>query len=53
MDLLVIDEISMVRADLLDAVDATLRRYRNREELLRNALFFCQPCIERNDLYDN
>lgn len=28
MDLLVIDEISMVRSDLLDAVDATLRRYR-------------------------
>jgi len=27
-DLLVIDEISMVRADLLDAVDAALRRYR-------------------------
>ena len=32
MDLLVIDEISMVRADLLDAVDAALRRYRNREK---------------------
>lgn len=30
LDLLVIDEISMVRADLLDAVDAVLRRYRNR-----------------------
>lgn len=30
MDLLVIDEISMVRADLLDAVDAALRRYRDR-----------------------
>ncbi|MCD8292181.1 MAG: AAA family ATPase [Prevotellaceae bacterium] len=30
VDLLVIDEISMVRADLLDAVDAVLRRYRNR-----------------------
>ena len=28
LDLLIIDEISMVRADLLDAVDATLRRYR-------------------------
>ncbi|MBL0712376.1 MAG: helix-turn-helix domain-containing protein [Desulfosarcina sp.] len=28
MDLLVIDEISMVRADLLDAVDAVLRRHR-------------------------
>ena len=32
MDLLVIDEISMVRADLLDAVDATLRCYRDREK---------------------
>ena len=30
IDLLVIDEISMVRADLLDAVDAVLRRYRSR-----------------------
>lgn len=30
IDLLVIDEISMVRADLLDAMDAVLRRYRNR-----------------------
>lgn len=30
MDLLVIDEISMVRADLLDAIDAILRRYRDR-----------------------
>lgn len=28
LDLLVIDEISMVRADLLDAIDMTLRRYR-------------------------
>src|SRR5688572_21561981 len=30
LDLLVIDEISMVRADLLDAVDEVLRRYRER-----------------------
>ncbi|TVS15982.1 MAG: helicase [Planctomycetaceae bacterium] len=29
IDLLVIDEISMVRADLLDAVDDVLRRYRD------------------------
>lgn len=28
LDLLVIDEISMVRADLLDSIDNTLRRYR-------------------------
>ncbi len=30
LDLLVIDEVSMVRADLLDAVDSVLRRYRDR-----------------------
>ena len=32
MDLLVIDEISMVRADLLDAVDEVLRRFRDRRK---------------------
>ncbi len=32
MDLLVIDEISMVRADLLDSIDEVLRRYRDREK---------------------
>ena len=32
MDLLVIDEISMVRADLLDAVDEMLRRYRDHHK---------------------
>lgn len=30
LDLLVIDEVSMVRCDLLDAVDEVLRRYQNR-----------------------
>ena len=30
LDLLVIDEISMVRADLLDGIDKALRRYKNR-----------------------
>lgn len=30
LDLLVIDEISMVRADILDAIDRVLRRFRNR-----------------------
>ena len=29
LELLIIDEISMVRADLLDAIDMTLRRYRH------------------------
>ncbi|MCB0450178.1 MAG: helix-turn-helix domain-containing protein [Confluentibacter sp.] len=33
MDLLVIDEISMVRADLLDGIDRTLRRFRNRNKV--------------------
>jgi len=33
LDLLVIDEISMVRADLLDGVDMVLRRYRRRNDL--------------------
>ena len=31
MDLLVIDEVSMVRPDLLDAVDEALRRYRRNQ----------------------
>ena len=30
LDLLIIDEISMVRSDLLDAIDSVLRRYRDR-----------------------
>ncbi|GAA4237148.1 helix-turn-helix domain-containing protein [Postechiella marina] len=33
MDLLVIDEISMVRADLLDGIDKTLRRFRARDKV--------------------
>ena len=32
IDLLVIDEISMVRADVLDAVDEVLRKYRNHSK---------------------
>ena len=32
MDLLIIDEISMVRADILDAVDNELRRYRRNDK---------------------
>ncbi len=31
LDLLIIDEISMVRADLLDGIDSVLRRFRNRD----------------------
>ncbi|MBI4979808.1 MAG: helix-turn-helix domain-containing protein [Spirochaetes bacterium] len=32
LDLLVIDEISMVRADVLDGIDAVLRRYKDKEK---------------------
>ena len=32
IDILVIDEISMVRSDLLDAVDSVLRRFRDRNK---------------------
>ncbi len=32
LDLLIIDEISMVRADILDAVDDTLKRYRRNDK---------------------
>ena len=32
LDLLVIDEISMVRADLLDGIDSMLRRYKDRNK---------------------
>lgn len=32
IDLLIIDEISMVRADILDAIDMTLRRFRRNSE---------------------
>ena len=31
LDLLVIDEISMVRADLLDGIDRTIRQFKNRD----------------------
>lgn len=32
LDLLIIDEISMVRADLLDGIDEVLRRYKDRNQ---------------------
>lgn len=32
LDLLIIDEVSMVRADLLDGIDMVLRRYRDRSK---------------------
>ena len=33
LDVLIIDEISMVRADLLDGIDQVLRRYRDRNKV--------------------
>ena len=33
LEMLVIDEISMVRADVLDAIDAVLRRYKYRKDM--------------------
>ncbi|MCB8999125.1 MAG: AAA family ATPase [Bacteroidales bacterium] len=32
LDLLIIDEISMVRADMLDGIDSVLRKYRDRRQ---------------------
>lgn len=56
MDLLVIDEISMVRADLLDAVDSVLRRYRDRHKpfggvqlLMIGDLQQLAPVVKDND----
>ncbi len=56
LDLLVIDEISMVRADLLDAVDAALRRHRRNNQpfggvqlLMIGDLFQLSPVAKRDD----
>ena len=37
LDLIIIDEISMVRADLLDGIDQVLRRYKNRNKVFGGA----------------
>lgn len=55
IDLLVIDEVSMVRADLLDAVDDVLRRLRNPErpfggvQLLLVGDLYQLPPVVRDD----
>jgi len=56
LDLLVIDEISMVRADLLDAVDAVLRRHRRSNQpfggvqlLMIGDLHQLSPVAKRDD----
>jgi len=65
LDLLVIDEISMVRADVLDAIDRVLRRYRKRDKpfggvqlLMIGDLQQLAPVVKNNewnmlrDIYD-
>lgn len=57
LEVLVIDEISMVRADMLDAVDAVLRHYRYSQEpfggvqvILIGDLFQLSPVVRDADL---
>ena len=56
IDLLIIDEISMVRADILDAIDYVLRRYRNGFEpfggvqlLMIGDLYQLPPVVKDSD----
>ncbi|WP_256012871.1 HRDC domain-containing protein [Desertivirga xinjiangensis] len=56
LDLLVIDEISMVRADLLDGIDEVLRRYKNHSKpfggvqlLMIGDLHQLSPVIKEDD----
>ncbi|MBN2728557.1 MAG: helix-turn-helix domain-containing protein [Bacteroidales bacterium] len=56
IDLLVIDEISMVRPDVLDAVDGILRRFREKDKLFGGVqllmigdLFQLPPVIKDNE----
>lgn len=57
LEMLVIDEISMVRADVLDAIDAVLRRYKYRRDLpfggvqvvMIGDLFQLSPVITKGD----
>lgn len=57
LDLLVIDEISMVRADLLDGVDSILRRYRRSDTpfggvqlLMIGDLHQLSPVVKKEEL---
>ena len=56
LDLLIIDEVSMVRADVLDGVDAVLRRVRQTDQpfggvqlLLIGDLYQLPPVVVRNE----
>ena len=58
LDLLVIDEISMVRADILDAIDETLRKYKNRYKpfggvqlLMIGDLQQLAPVVKQEEMY--
>jgi hypothetical protein len=66
LDLLIIDEISMVRADLLDGVDSVLRRYRRSDRpfggvqlLMIGDLYQLSPVVKKGEwellrnLYDS
>lgn len=57
LDLLVIDEISMVRADLLDAIDSVLRRYKDHTRpfggvqlLMIGDLQQLSPVVKENEI---
>ncbi len=58
IDLLIIDEISMVRADLLDSIDSVLRRYRHNEspfggvQLLMIGDLYQLPPVVKDDEWD-
>ena len=57
LEMLVIDEISMVRADVLDAIDTVLRRYKYRKDrpfggvqlVMIGDLFQLSPVVTRGD----
>ena len=57
LEMLVIDEISMVRADVLDAIDAVLRRYKYRKDqpfggvqvVMIGDLFQLSPVVTRGE----
>ncbi len=57
LELLVIDEISMVRADVLDAIDVVLRKYKLRQDLpfggvqviMIGDLFQLSPVVTRDE----
>ncbi|MFD1063794.1 helix-turn-helix domain-containing protein [Winogradskyella litorisediminis] len=58
LDLLIIDEISMVRGDLLDGIDKTLRRFRDKTKvfggvqvLMIGDLQQLSPVVKENEWY--